>query len=128
MYDGGKIITGLIIFVLIFTSPLWYNLAANKYTYKPEPKILTPDKKCIEPKAEMLENHMQILNDWRTEVVRIGGRWTETKTTGEKVEMSLSRTCMDCHKNKSQFCDRCHDYVGVSPYCWECHVEPKEDL
>jgi hypothetical protein len=33
---------------------------------------------------------------------------------------------MGCHVNKSEFCDRCHDYTAVTPYCWECHVEPRE--
>ena len=31
--------------------------------------------------------------------------------------------CLDCHKNKSNFCDKCHDYMGVKPYCWECHAD-----
>jgi len=34
---------------------------------------------------------------------------------------------MDCHNNKTKFCDQCHNYAGVSPYCWECHIEPKEN-
>jgi hypothetical protein len=40
--------------------------------------------------------------------------------------MSLTRTCLDCHSNKAEFCDRCHTYMAVDPYCWDCHVEPKE--
>ena len=47
--------------------------------------------------------------------------------------MSLSGTahtkdggsCMSCHANKDKFCDRCHDYLAVKPYCWDCHVEPQ---
>jgi len=39
-------------------------------------------------------------------------------------DMSLQNTCMKCHLNKDTFCDRCHNYVGVAPKCWECHVEP----
>jgi hypothetical protein len=34
-------------------------------------------------------------------------------------------TCLGCHKNKSEFCDRCHSYSGVDPYCMDCHVLPK---
>jgi hypothetical protein len=45
---------------------------------------------------------------------------------GKPVTMSLVGTCMRCHSNKSQFCDACHNYLAVSPYCWECHIEPKE--
>jgi len=32
---------------------------------------------------------------------------------------------MKCHTDKAKFCDRCHNYVGVTPNCWDCHVEPK---
>ena len=48
------------------------------------------------------------------------------RADGKTVTMSLSGTCMSCHPNKKEFCDACHDYLAVSPYCWDCHVEPKE--
>jgi hypothetical protein len=38
----------------------------------------------------------------------------------------LQNTCLNCHNNKSKFCDQCHNYAEVTPYCWECHIEPKE--
>ena len=41
-------------------------------------------------------------------------------------DISLAGTCMKCHSNKAEFCDRCHDYAGVSPDCWSCHVAPQE--
>ena len=28
--------------------------------------------------------------------------------------MSLSNTCLDCHSNKAEFCDRCHNYASVT--------------
>ena len=50
-----------------------------------------------------------------------------TNRKGKTYNMSLSNTCMDCHDNKAEFCDRCHDYASVRPYCWDCHIEnPKE--
>jgi hypothetical protein len=42
-----------------------------------------------------------------------------------RFEMSLQNTCMDCHDSKEQFCDQCHDYVEVSPFCWDCHLPPE---
>jgi hypothetical protein len=42
--------------------------------------------------------------------------------------MSLTNTCLDCHPNKDTFCDRCHNYMAVSPYCWDCHIVPEQDL
>ena len=34
--------------------------------------------------------------------------------------------CVKCHSNKERFCDRCHDYAGVKPTCWNCHIVPGE--
>ena len=62
--------------------------------------------------------------EWRDEVVRNNQRFVEIG--GKKVEMSLSRTCMGCHANTEQFCVKCHDYTGVEPTCWECHVPPED--
>jgi hypothetical protein len=40
--------------------------------------------------------------------------------------MSLQNGCMRCHSNKKKFCDECHNYMAVKPYCWDCHIQPKE--
>ena len=74
----------------------------------------------------MRARHMDLLDDWRDRVVREGERVYVSDLSGASHEMSLSNTCMDCHSNKAEFCDRCHDYMAVDPYCWDCHVEPKE--
>jgi len=73
----------------------------------------------------MRASHMDLLNQWRDDVVRVGNRDYKSTLTGKTFDMSLSRTCMDCHSNKADFCDRCHDFLSVDPYCWDCHVEPK---
>ena len=39
MYDGGKIITGIILFLVLFTVPVWYNLASGKADQVPELEI-----------------------------------------------------------------------------------------
>jgi len=41
MYDGGKTVAGLIVFLAAVTSPIWYNVVTGKAEYKPEPKIVT---------------------------------------------------------------------------------------
>ena len=61
----------------------------------------------------------------RDDVVRRGDRFY-INAHGEQVEKSLSNTCLSCHQNKDKFCDRCHNYMGVEPYCWDCHIIPKE--
>jgi hypothetical protein len=53
MYDKSKIIPGLIIFLALVTSPLWYNAASGKTSYAPKLELpVDKDKKeCVEPKA-----------------------------------------------------------------------------
>jgi hypothetical protein len=36
MYDGGKIIIGLIIFVVLVSIPVWYNAATGSTDYVPD--------------------------------------------------------------------------------------------
>lgn len=124
MHDAGKILTGLAIFLAMLTSPIWYDAATGKASYVPEPKIVTEEKECVAPTAYMKAFHMDLLNEWRDRVVRAGER-TYTAYDGKEYVMSLSNTCMDCHSNKEEFCDRCHEYSSVDPYCWNCHVEPE---
>ena len=127
MYNKGKIIFGLVIFAVFFTSPFLYGFLV-KSGPAPEPE-LSPKaklaKECVEAKEYMVESHMQMLNEWRDEAVRNGKR-TYIATDGKEYTVSLQNTCMECHNKKSKFCDQCHNYAGVDPYCWECHIEPKE--
>jgi hypothetical protein len=73
----------------------------------------------------MKREHMQLLNDWRDRVVRDGDT-IYTNAEGKTFTISLQNTCMKCHSNKSKFCDECHNYAAVKPYCWDCHIAPKE--
>lgn len=157
-YDRGTILPGLIIGLCLFLSPFIYN--GGKAGKAPVPE-LTPKakeaKQCVAPKPYMTAWHMQLLDNWRQEVVREGSRyfnanqdlWWNNQFDGQLLEKwrrfitssdastpgatgktyykSLQVTCMECHSNKSKFCDECHNYLGVSPYCWDCHVQPKED-
>ncbi len=125
MYDGGKILVGLIIFLCILASPVVYNTVMGKASFTPEPKITDKEQKCVMDAPSMRAEHMQVLNTWRDAVVRQGNQVYETED-GRLYDMSLTKTCMKCHESKAQFCDQCHNYVGVTPYCWDCHTYPKE--
>ena len=125
MYDTNKIIPGLIIFFCLLTFPIWVTAASGKTGYQPEPQIVTEEEQCVEPTDWMIVNHMDLLKSWRETVVRTGIR-TWTASDGKEHNMSLTDTCLSCHPNKTDFCDQCHNYVGESPDCWNCHNVPEE--
>lgn len=125
MYDGGKIIAGLIVFLGLITFPVWSNLAGDEDGAAPQLKIVTEATECVAPTEYMRSSHMDILSEWRDRVVREGER-VYVDHNGKEHQMSLTGTCLGCHSNKSEFCEQCHNYVGVKPYCWDCHNEPKE--
>jgi hypothetical protein len=131
MYDAGKIIVGLVLFLVLVTSPLWFNALSDADVTVPELKP-PPNgaSNCVKETEWMRASHMDLLNEWRDDVVRLDDRWYSFTVGGEEVtvQKSLTITCLDCHSNKADFCDTCHTYMAVDPYCWDCHVEPKEAL
>ncbi len=124
MYDGNKIIPGLVIFVGLITFPFWYNIGSAAYE-KPDLKLPEFEKECVQPLEWIRAEHMQLLDDWRDLAVRDNKR-LYVNEAGKDFDMSLTNTCMSsrCHANKAEFCDRCHDALAVAPYCWDCHVVP----
>lgn len=128
MYNGRKIIIGLVFFVLLVTSPFLFNLGKN--SKPPQVSLNTAainqleTKQCIESAEFMRTQHMQMLNEWRDQVVR-EGKTVYTSSSGKKYEMNLEKSCLQCHSNKQQFCDSCHTYASVNPYCWDCHDASK---
>ena len=117
IYDKGKIFLGLAIFLGLVASPFWYNpVFGTGATAPPEPKL---------PKEQMRAEHMQVIYEWRETVVRGGGRMY-THPDGVERQMSLSNTCLACHEGKKEFCNTCHTYLAVQPFCWDCHFDPKE--
>jgi hypothetical protein len=126
LYDKNAVFAGLAIFLALATFPFWYNMGKAA----PPPKAeLTKEAKeakvCIRPTAFMRTEHMQLLDEWRLAAVRDGVR-TYVNEQGKSYNMSLSNTCLNCHSNKAEFCDKCHTYASVDPYCWDCHIDPKE--
>jgi len=126
MYDASKIVAGLAVFVVLATSPLWYNAMSAEPPNAPElQQPLNGSAECVEATDYTRANHMDLLDQWRDTVVREDVR-TYTSKAGKDYTMSLSDTCLDCHSNKEKFCDSCHTYSAVTPYCWDCHVIPEE--
>lgn len=123
MYNKGTIISGLVIFVLFVTFPLWFNAFSTASTV-PKPELPPGgEKECVASVTEMRASHMVLLNEWRDEVLRDGGR-VAVKADGKEYRKGLQTACMQCHTNKEKFCDSCHEYVSVKPFCWDCHLTP----
>ena len=124
MYNAKYIIPGIIIFLALCLFPFWYNSETPAYE---RPKLVLPKdaKECVEPVEYMRSDHMILLNEWRDKALREGLR-SYTAKDGKKWAISLQNTCMSCHDDKAGFCDACHNDNTVDPYCWDCHVDPKE--
>ncbi len=127
----NMIILGLVIFVIAALSPFWVNGVFGDGEPAPVAELTgkaKTAKQCVLEKYDMRANHMSLLDEWRDAVVRDGDR-IYTAANGQVFNMSLSTgsdSCLGCHDDKSKFCDSCHTYTSVDPYCWECHTNPKE--
>ena len=124
MYDGRKIIPGLILFLAVLLSPFLYSASMGQAATKPDLEKPAQEKACIESTDFMRANHMELLIQWRDGAVR-NGDTTYVASDGKKYDISLTGTCLKCH-SMEKFCDRCHTYAGVQPNCWSCHTAPKE--
>jgi len=118
MYNGKYIIPGLIIFLALVLFPFIKGIGQPPLKVETEkPKNV---KECVLKTEKMRDVHMVLLNEWRDDVIRNGKRVFKGDS-GKDFNMSLTNTCMGCHENKDKFCDKCHNEVGVNPYCWNCH-------
>ncbi len=122
MPDRPLIYAGLAVFVGLITFPIWYNRAAGTTSAAPALQKPLKGDRCIYPVEFMRASHMDVLTDWRDQVVRNGNR--VVTVAGRTYTMSLTQTCLECHASKADFCDKCHDYAGVKPHCWDCHIDP----
>jgi [DsrC]-trisulfide reductase subunit J len=123
MRERHVIVAALVVFIALVTVPFWYARAGGVSAAAPDVKLPEHEKACVMPVDYMRASHMDLLVTWRDQVVRQGAR-TWTAPDGKAYTASLSGTCLRCHENKAEFCDRCHDYAGVTPSCWNCHVDP----
>ena len=125
MKDRPFIIGGLVVFLVFVTTPVWRSLATPKATLAaPEIKLPLRERECVAPVSYMRASHMQLLDEWRKSVVRTGQR-KYVAYNGKVYDKSLTQTCLSaCHGSCQEFCDRCHNYNGVSALaCWNCHSD-----
>ena len=127
MYDKGKIITGLVIFVLLITFPVWYNniscdaeemqpVSNNELPEAMFQSITFPnDAEHALSTPEMRSTHMQMLEQIHAVAMQQG---YDPEKDGKKDRMQ----CLMCHGTKEDFCDKCHVSAAVTtPDCWTCH-------
>ncbi len=126
MYDASKVILGIVVFLALMTSPIWYGAIATDSGPLELAKPVKGDA-CVEGKEFMRHSHMDLLDTWRNAVVRDGNRMY-TNTEGHEFTMSLQNTCLDCHQDKVKFCDECHNKMQVAPKCWDCHIAPNTEM
>jgi hypothetical protein len=123
--DKRLIIIGMA--VLILLAALLMSCNRDTASSKPKLSLDTPvinamtNKQCVKPAQYMAANHMTMLNTWRDDVVRNNDR-TLGEIDGVMYEKSLQNTCLKCHSNVNEFCNKCHSYASVKVYCWDCHI------
>lgn len=123
MPERAKILAGLALFLALAALPFWYGAIFGKGPAA-RPALAKPaGKACVESLEFMRTRHMSLLNDWRDQVVRQGQTVYESSSTRQRHRMRLTGTCLGCHGDMAGFCGRCHDYSGVQPNCWNCHLD-----
>jgi len=123
MSDRPVIFAGLGILLIAGTSPFWWAAASGAPAEPPD--LPLPEGHCVESLEFMRDSHMDLLITWRDSVVREGNR-TYTAKDGSTYDMSLTNTCLTCHGSQEKFCTKCHDYVGITVHCWDCHQDTGE--
>lgn len=93
-----------------------------------QPFLVMPEREeaCIEDTAYMRFQHMDLLLDLRDEVVREGSHM-QVVVDGQVRQVTLDG-CWDCHTDRTQFCNRCHDSVNLNLNCFKCHHDPSSEL
>ena len=69
-----------------------------------------PSQRCVRDPKWMRQNHKIFLNELRDKTVREGIRSNVTLNS-----------CSQCHKDKTRFCDKCHQAANLHPDCFDCH-------
>jgi hypothetical protein len=126
MHDKALILVIIMVVLAGLAAPFIYSRMGAGAPWPP--KLDPPpggEKKCVESKEYMRERHVDLLMQWRDARVR-HGVLKYTASDGREYVMSLTQTCIGCHSNKAEFCDRCHDRLSVHPPCWDCHTYPQK--
>ena len=103
-------------FAVVIVLPLVFSILGLAMPDDPErPQVFLEDvdpqwENCVRDSSYMRFRHMDVLKEIRSEVIR----------EGLKGGITLAG-CGDCHLNRDQFCDKCHQVANVILDCWGCH-------
>lgn len=140
-----KAITAVVVFLLIALFPFIYNNALKGHSKKPLAhleKAKSGDGKCIvgsfeadmsDPNdvADIRAKHGDLLSHAGVIPGKKASVRDQYVREMKREEKGLGG-CIECHQNRTKFCDQCHDYVGVysvNEYtgCFACHYYPKNE-
>ncbi len=124
MYHKPYVIIGLIIILAFAATPLWLGNSGKGYENITKLLAKPKGKHCIESAQWMRAHHMVLLMEFRQMAVREGIMHYRSHTYGVVYNTTFSQ-CFRCHDYK-EFCKRCHEFSGVSVYCWTCHTPPSK--
>ena len=120
MHNTLSIIAGL---AMLAFSAFAFASSEGKPSFAPDiPEPEDESLECVQPEDEMKKNHMNYILHQRDETMHKGIR---TK------QYSL-KECINCHIPKDStvrfgddkhFCSSCHNFVGVSIDCFQCHMD-----
>ena len=105
--------------ILIILILILYGAISNVIVLGSEPPqviLEQPDPrfdKCVEDIEYMRFHHWELLRGIRENIVRYGKRG----------DITLNK-CKECHTNREEFCDQCHNAVSMTPDCFGCHNYP----
>lgn len=101
------------VFAALILLPVLLSALRPLWAAEPEVFLEDPDPRwenCVRDPEYMRFHHMDLLKETRSDVIR----------AGLKGGITLAG-CGDCHHNRDQFCDRCHEKASVSLDCFGCH-------
>jgi hypothetical protein len=117
--NRGVVATVLVILILLPLGISIVGFVVQGRREVPEVFLEKVDPKwesCVRDPEYMRFYHMDFLKQTREDVVR----------AGIKGGVTLAG-CGDCHRNREDFCDRCHLAASVDLDCFGCHFYPETD-
>jgi len=121
------ILSSVAIFAIVALGPFVINTATGhllKGVDGPNPTPAMSGDECLRPADEMRAHHMNYLHSVMDSMRHMWASGIDMGEASIETDFSFDK-CQECHPTRGDFCDRCHDFVGVVPKCWECHDYPQ---